>query len=208
MLGDYRRAKNRRNFRLVHDVTDAVAWQRVLDGAEAAFGPLDVLVNNAGISVLKTIDALTPADWALQIEVNLTSVYLGCRGTLERMRRHRRPGSIINVSSAAGLVGMRRCTAYSASKGGVRMMTKSLALECAAEGVRVNSVHPGVIQTDMQKVATADGGGHSERIHAMIPMQRKGRPEDIAAMILFLASDEAAYITGAEFVVDGGLTAQ
>jgi NAD(P)-dependent dehydrogenase (short-subunit alcohol dehydrogenase family) len=124
------------------------------------------------------------------------------------MRSHRRAGSIVNVSSAAGLVGMRRCTAYSASKGGVRMLTKSLALETAAEGIRVNSVHPGVIETDIQQIAATAGSAHSAAIHAMIPMQRKGRPADVAALILFLACDEAAYVTGAEFAVDGGLTAQ
>jgi NAD(P)-dependent dehydrogenase (short-subunit alcohol dehydrogenase family) len=191
-----------------HDVTSESDWAAVLNTAEAGFGPVDVLVNNAGITILQTLDALTPADWAKQLDVNLTSVYLGCRATLERMRNLKLTGSIVNVSSVAGLVGMRRCTAYSASKGAIRMFTKSLALEAAAEGIRVNSVHPGVIQTDIQKVAMADGGESSRRIHDAIPMQRKGRPEDIAAMILFLASDEAGYITGAEFVVDGGLTAQ
>jgi NAD(P)-dependent dehydrogenase (short-subunit alcohol dehydrogenase family) len=191
-----------------HDVTREAEWMSALDAAEAAFGPVDVLVNNAGITILNTLDALTPADWAKQLDVNLTSVYLGCRTAVERLRKYRLTGSIVNVSSVAGLVGMRRCTAYSASKGAVRLFTKSLALEAAPEGIRVNSVHPGVIQTDIQKVAMADGGENSRRIHAAIPMQRMGRPEDIAVMILFLASDEAAYVTGAEFVVDGGLTAQ
>jgi NAD(P)-dependent dehydrogenase (short-subunit alcohol dehydrogenase family) len=193
---------------MIHDVTREVQWTSALDAAEAAFGPVDVLVNNAGITILQTLDALTPADWTKQLDVNLTSVYLGCRTTLERMRRFQLTGSIVNVSSVAGLVGMRRCTAYSASKGAVRLFTKSMALEAAPEGIRVNSVHPGVIQTDIQKVAMADGGENSRRIHAAIPMQRMGRPEDVAVMILFLASDEAAYVTGAEFVVDGGLTAQ
>jgi NAD(P)-dependent dehydrogenase (short-subunit alcohol dehydrogenase family) len=191
-----------------HDVAREEDWVSAVDAAETGFGPIDVLVNNAGITILRTLDALTPADWAMQIDVNLKSVYLGCRTTLERMRRSGRRGSIINVSSVAGLVGMRRCTAYSASKGGIRLFTKSLALETAAEGIRINSVHPGVIQTDIQAVAMADGGEQSRKIHATIPMQRMGKPEEIAAMILFLASDEAGYITGGEFVVDGGLTAQ
>jgi NAD(P)-dependent dehydrogenase (short-subunit alcohol dehydrogenase family) len=193
---------------VVHDVTREAQWISALDAAEAAFGPVDVLVNNAGITILNTLEALTPADWAKQLDVNLTSVYLGCRTTLGRMRKFQLTGSIVNVSSVAGLVGMRRCTAYSASKGAVRLFTKSLALEAAPDGIRVNSVHPGVIQTDIQKVAMADGGENSRHIHAAIPMQRMGRPEDVAVMILFLASDEAAYVTGAEFVVDGGLTAQ
>jgi NAD(P)-dependent dehydrogenase (short-subunit alcohol dehydrogenase family) len=172
---------------MIHDVTREVQWTSALDAAEAEFGPVDVLVNNAGITILQTLDALTPADWTKQLDVNLTSVYLGCRTTLERMRRFQLPGSIVNA---------------------VRLFTKSLALEAAPEGIRVNSVHPGVIQTKIQKVAMADGGENSRRIHAAIPMQRMGRPEDVAVMILFLASDEAAYVTGAEFVVDGGLTAQ
>jgi NAD(P)-dependent dehydrogenase (short-subunit alcohol dehydrogenase family) len=193
---------------LRQDVTAAGDWTAALDAAETAFGPVDILVNNAGTAVLRTMDALTEADWHRQIDVNLTSVYLGCRAVLERMRRGGRLGSIVNVSSIAGLVGMRRCSAYSASKGGVRLMTKSLALETAAEGIRVNSVHPGVIATDMQRSSMADNVERSSQIYAAIPMGKMGRPEDIAAMILFLASDEAAYITGGEFVVDGGLTAQ
>lgn len=193
---------------LRHDVTSEDDWRKVADVAECVFGCVDILVNNAGIVVLHTLDALTPEEWDRQISVNLKSVYLGCRVVLERMRRARRSGSIVNVSSVAGLVGMPRCTAYAASKGGVRLLTKSIAMETAAEGIRANSVHPGVIDTDIQKVAMADGGERSRRIHAAIPMRRMGRPEDVAAMVLFLASDESRYITGAEFVVDGGLTAQ
>src|ERR1700730_1334052 len=118
------------------DVTREEDWASAVDAAETAFGPIDVLVNNACITSLRTLDALTRAHWAVQIDVNLKSVFRGCRTTLERMRRSGRRGSIINVSSVAGLVGMRRCTAYSASKGGIRLFTKSLALETAAEGIR------------------------------------------------------------------------
>lgn len=193
---------------LGHDVTSADDWQRVLDACEARLGGIDVLVNNAGIVVLRTLDELELVDWQRQIDVNLTSVYLGCRAAVERMRRHGRGGSIVNVSSMAGLVGIRRCTAYGASKGGIRLFSKSLALETAAEGIRVNSVHPGVIETDIQKVAMSDGGEQSARVHAMIPMQRKGRPKEVAAMIAFLASDDAGYVTGGEFAIDGGMTAQ
>jgi NAD(P)-dependent dehydrogenase (short-subunit alcohol dehydrogenase family) len=178
---------------LGHDVGNAGDWRRVIDASFEHFGPCDVLVNNAGIVILRTIDEQTDADWHRQIEVNLTSVFLGCRAVIAQMRSHSRRGSIVNVSSVAGLVGMRRCTAYAASKGGVRMMSKVLALETAAEGIRVNSVHPGVIETAMQQVATADGSAQSSRIHAAIPMQRMGRPCDVAATIVFLASDEAAY---------------
>jgi len=191
-----------------HDVRSEEEWNGVIAAAEDAFGPVDVLVNNAGVVILHTLDLLTPEEWDTQIAVNLKSVYLGCRVVLANMRNSRRAGSIVNVSSVAGLVGMPRCAGYAASKGGVRLLTKSIALETAAEGIRVNSVHPGVIQTDIQKVSMADGGEQSKRIHATIPMKRMGRPEEIAAMVLFLASDESSYITGGEFVVDGGLTAQ
>jgi NAD(P)-dependent dehydrogenase (short-subunit alcohol dehydrogenase family) len=191
-----------------HDVTSEREWKSIVAAAESAFGPVDVLVNNAGIVILHTLDVLTPEEWQTQIDVNLKSVYLGCRVVLERMRGSQRAGSIVNISSVAGLVGMARCAGYAASKGGVRLLTKSIAMETAGEGIRVNSVHPGVIQTDIQKVAMADGGEQSRRIHATIPMRRMGRPEDVAAVVLFLAADESSYITGAEFVVDGGLTAQ
>lgn len=191
-----------------HDVTSEEAWIGVIAAAEGEFGPVDVLVNNAGVVILHTLEVLTPEEWDTQIAVNLKSVYLGCRIVLQSMRSCRRTGSMINVSSVAGIVGMPRCAGYSASKGGMRLLTKSIAMETAAEGIRVNSVHPGVIQTDIQKVSMADGAEQSRRILASIPMKRMGRPEEIAAMVLFLASDESSYITGAEFVVDGGLTAQ
>ncbi|GFE82052.1 oxidoreductase [Steroidobacter agaridevorans] len=193
---------------LSHDVSRNEDWQRVLDAAEAAFGAIDVLVNNAGLVILKGIDLQTEDEWRRQLDVNLTSVYYGCRAVIAHMRRHERGGAIINVSSIAGLIGMRRCVGYGASKGGVRLMSKALAIETAAERIRVNTVHPGVIETQMQQVAKADGGEQSARIHATIPMQRMGRPEEVAAAIAFLASDDAAYVTGTELVVDGGFTAQ
>jgi NAD(P)-dependent dehydrogenase (short-subunit alcohol dehydrogenase family) len=193
---------------LAHDVSSNEDWQRVLNAAESAFGAIDILVNNAGLVILKGIDAQTDADWRRQLDVNLTSVYYGCRVAIAHMRNRGRGGSIINVSSIAGLVGMRRCVGYSASKGGVRLMSKALALETAADGIRINTVHPGVIETQMQQVANADGGEQSARIHATIPMQRMGRPEEVAAAITFLASDDATYMTGTELIVDGGFTAQ
>jgi len=193
---------------LRHDVTSETDWRRVLDEVEATFGAGDVLVNNAGIAVLSPLEALSAADWQRQLDVSLTSVYLGCQAFVERLRRTQRAGSIVNVSSIAALVGMRRCSAYAAAKGGVRLFSKSLALETAAEGIRVNSVHPGVISTDMQRGARSDNVQGSERIYATIPMQRMGRAAEVAAMILFLAAEESSYITGAEFAVDGGFTAQ
>jgi NAD(P)-dependent dehydrogenase (short-subunit alcohol dehydrogenase family) len=191
-----------------HDVTSEEEWRAVIDATEREFGPADILVNNAGVVILHTLDVLTPEEWDTQIDVNLKSVYLGCRIMLARMRSFHRAGSIVNISSVAGIIGLQRCAGYAASKGGIRLLSKAIAMETAAEGIRINSVHPGVIQTDIQKVSMADGGEQSRRIHATIPMKRMGRPEEIAAMVLFLSSDEASYITGAEFIVDGGLTAQ
>ncbi len=193
---------------LRHDVASEADWASVIEATIARFGRLDILVNNAGIVILRSMDALTMADWRRQIDVNLTSVYLGCNLALRQMRAQGDGGSIVNVSSTAGLVGTPGASAYSASKGGVRMFTKSVALECARENIRVNSVHPGAIWTNMQKLVLTDNREQTERVTDSIPMGRVGEPDDIAAMVLFLASDEARYITGAEFTVDGGLTAQ
>ena len=190
------------------DLTKASAVDGVVARIVAKFSRLDILVNNAGIAVLRRIDALEPADWQRQIDVNLTSVYLGCRAALAQMRLQGEGGAIVNLSSVAGLVGVPGAPAYAASKGGVRLLTKAVALECAAERIRVNSVHPGVIWTEMQQVAIRDNPSQYDVINASIPMGRMGEPDDIAAMICFLSSDAAKYITGAEFVVDGGLTAQ
>lgn len=194
---------------LEHDVTSAAGWATVLaaiaerDGA----GP-DILVNNAGIAVLRWTPDLEPAEWQRQIDVNLTSVYLGCRAVLAGMRERGNGGAIVNISSVAGLVGIPGASAYAASKGGVRLYTKALAMECAREGIRVNSVHPGVIWTDMQQVAIKDNPEQFDIINASIPAGKMGEPDDIAQAVVFLASPEAKYITGAELAVDGGLTAQ
>ncbi len=190
-----------------HNVTDARDWDAVLAEGINRFGRIDGLVNNAGITILARVEDLDPIQWHRQIEVNLTSVYLGCRLLIAHFR-DRGGGAIVNVSSAAGLVGMRRCTAYSASKGGVRLMTKTLALECGPDNIRVNSVHPGVTETDMQKVARADASGDSKATAAAVPLGRTAEPYELGAAIAFLLSDDASYITGTELIVDGGLTAQ
>lgn len=192
---------------LAQDVTDEAAWAALIAQVEREHGRIDGLVNNAGIAVLKWTADLDVAAWDRQIDVNLKSVYLGCRAVLPVMEEQG-AGSIVNLSSVAGLVGIPGASAYAASKGGVRLYSKSLALEVAAKGIRVNSVHPGVIWTDMQKVAIEDNPDQYDAINAAIPMKRMGEPDDIGQMIAFLISDRAKYVTGGEFVVDGGLTAQ
>jgi NAD(P)-dependent dehydrogenase (short-subunit alcohol dehydrogenase family) len=165
-------------------------------------------VNNAGVAVLRMIEALTPADYLHQMEVNMTSGYFGMRAGVAAMRAAGHGGSIVNMSSVAGLVGIPGVSAYAASKAGLRLFGKAIAMETAKEGIRVNSVHPGMILTGMQSIALQDNPEQFALLTAGIPMGRMGDPIDIANMILFLASDEARYITGAEFVVDGGMTAQ
>lgn len=192
---------------LAQDVTDEAGWASLVAQVKDATGRIDGLVNNAGIAVLKWTADLDVAAWDRQIDVNLKSVYLGCRAVLPVMEAQE-AGSIVNLSSVAGLVGIPGASAYAASKGGVRLYSKSLALEVAAKGIRVNSVHPGVIWTDMQKVAIEDNPDQYDAINASIPMGRMGEPDDIGNMIAFLLSDRAKYVTGGEFVIDGGLTAQ
>jgi NAD(P)-dependent dehydrogenase (short-subunit alcohol dehydrogenase family) len=192
---------------MAHDVTREEDWRAVIAEASSRFGRLDVLVNNAGIAVLKPLEELTLADWNRQIEANLTSVFLGCKYAMTVMRTG--GGSIVNMSSVAGLVGIARCAAYGASKGGVRLLTKSVALEGAVHDVRCNSVHPGVIWTNMQ--AQAVGTRDPSRVpvgHDRVPLGRIGSADDIANCVVYLASDEAQYVNGAEFTIDGGMTAQ
>lgn len=191
-----------------HDVTSEHDWDKVVDAILAAEGRIDILVNNAGIAVLRMIDQMTPQDFARQMEVNMTSVYMGSRRVVAEMRKAGHGGAIVNLSSVAGLVGIPGVSAYAASKAGVRLFGKSIAMETARDGIRVNSVHPGMIWTNMQKVALKDNPEQYDIITAAIPMGKMGEPIDIANCVLFLASDEARYITGAEFVVDGGMTAQ
>lgn len=190
------------------DVTDEAGWASVMDAVVKAFGKIDILVNNAGIAVLRAMSDMTSADWHKQISVNLDSVYLGTKAAVDRMRAQGHGGAIVNLSSVAGLVGVQGTAAYAASKGGVRLFSKSVALETARDNIRVNTVHPGMIWTDMQKVAIADNKDVFDQIVAAVPMGRMGDPADIGAMVAFLASDDAHYITGSEFVVDGGMVAQ
>jgi NAD(P)-dependent dehydrogenase (short-subunit alcohol dehydrogenase family) len=192
---------------LSQDVTSESSWDAVIATIRKGHGRLDVLVNNAGIAILKPLDQLTAADWEKQNKVNLDSVFYGTQRAVALMREVGQGGSIVNLSSIAGLVGVTMCGAYAAAKAGVRVFSKVVAMECAAQNIRCNSVHPGMIETAMQDVARRDNPEGFKQIVAAIPMQRMGTPRDIANMNLFLASDEANYITGCEFVVDGGSTA-
>lgn len=193
---------------LHQDVTDEAGWADVIAKTVEAYGRLDVLVNNAGIAVLMPMADMTLDDWNRQINVNLTSVFLGCKYAMPEMAKAG-GGSLINLSSVAGLVGLPSCVAYGAAKGGVRIMSKSIALEGAPDNIRCNSVHPGVIWTNMQAAATGSTDMSDARVpRERVPLGRVGKPEDIANCILYLASDDANYVTGAEFTVDAGMTAQ
>lgn len=191
-----------------HDVTQQSGWDQVRDVALAEFGRIDVLVNNAGIVQPGSIADATIDDWNRHIAVNLTSVFLGCQMAVRQMRTQGGGGSIINISSVAGIIGFSNLAAYAASKGGVRLLTKAAALDVAAEGIRMNSVHPGHLDTDMIAFARDVAPDMVTAMEANVPMNFLGQAIDIAAMNLFLASDESRYVTGAEFVVDGGLTAK
>lgn len=201
------RGKGGRAHALAHDVTSEADWDRVMATILAEQGRLDVLVNNAGIAVLRMIEDFTTDDWKLQNDVNLNSVFYGSKRAVAAMRQSGKGGSIINISSVAGLAGVPGCGAYAASKGGVRLFSKVIAMECARDAIRCNTVHPGMIMTNMQGVAAEDNADNYDATVALIPMGYMGEPLDIANMNLFLASDEARYITGGEFVVDGGMMA-
>lgn len=185
--------------RYVHlDVTSTEEWAAAVAVAVSNFGKLDVLVNNAGILAFSPIDEYSDDDWNRIIAINLTGAFKGIRAAL-RALKEAAPSSIINVSSTAGLKGFPNVAGYNASKFGLRGLTKSAALELAAFGIRVNSVHPGNIATKMIE------GFFSEFPH--VAMGRAGRPEEVAEVIVFLASDESSFATGAEFILDGGETA-
>ena len=187
-----------------HDVTKEEDWQNAVRVAEDKFGRLDCLFNNAGIVDMDGLEAAGRETWDRVISVNQTGTWLGLRAAVPALRRSG-GGSIVNASSIYGLIGGGGATAYQASKGAVRLMTKSAAVEFASEGIRINSVHPGVIDTDM--VSDGVSAESISQLKSLTPMGRLGQPEEIAAVVLFLLSDEASYVTGAEFVADGGYTA-
>ena len=187
---------------LHHDVTRENDWNAVIAGIVEQHGRIDILVNNAGIfSMTPALDTSIEA-WDQMVSINQTGVFLGIRD-VGRVMCEQGAGSIINISSIAGLAGVGGAHAYAATKWAVRGMSKSAALEFAAHGVRVNSVHPGIIDTDMLR----GFGGNLERVTAAIPMNRTASADEVANVVLFLASEEASYCSGHEFVVDGAMKA-
>jgi 3(or 17)beta-hydroxysteroid dehydrogenase len=196
---------------LAHDVTDEAQWIANLAEASRVLGHIDTLVNNAGIGVRGNVENTSLADWRRVNAVNLDGPFLGCKHAIPLIAKAG-GGAIINISSVAGLIGARDSAAYCASKGGVRLLTKSVALHCAHRhnSVRCNSIHPVYTATPMVEQMLAEARQPEKMLEAMkemIPLGRLGTPEELAAMAVYLASDEARFVTGAEFVFDGGYTA-
>jgi NAD(P)-dependent dehydrogenase (short-subunit alcohol dehydrogenase family) len=199
---------------LHHDVRDEAAWPGVIAEAERNFGRLDIMVANAGIGVMSPIETMTLADWQRQQAINLDGVFLSIKHSIPALRRVG-GGSIVLMSSIAGLRGAPGLAGYSATKGGVRLLAKSVALEHAADNIRCNSVHPGIIATPIWgKIPTGAEGNRRnapidprERAALMVPLTRVGEAQDIANGVLFLCTEAANYMTGQELVIDGGITA-
>lgn len=193
------------------DVTKEADWARALAETTARFGGLDALVNGAGVGVQADIETVTLEQWRFVHAVNTEGVFLGCQAAVRAMKE-RGGGSIVNISSIAGLVGDPTLPAYCSSKGAVRLLTKSVALHCARKkyGIRCNSVHPSFIDTPMVDKMCAGARDPDKRramLEAAAPLGRMGEPGEVALLILYLASDESRFVTGAELVIDGGLTA-
>lgn len=197
---------------LEHDVTSETRWQEVVAETEKHFGKLNVLVNSAGIGTEGTIEDTSLADFRKMMAINVEGTFLGCKYAIAAMKKNGEPGSIVNISSVAGIVSGYQMAAYSASKGAVRLLSKSVALHCARAGynIRCNSVHPAFISTPMVEDPLAqaeDPEKARKRLIRMVPLGKIGEPNDIGYVILYLASDESKFTTGAEMVVDGGCTA-
>ena len=199
---------------LRHDVRDEAAWPGVIAEAERRFGRLDIMVANAGIGIMAPIAEMTLGDWQRQQAINLDGVFLSIKHAIPALKKQG-GGSIVLMSSIAGLRGAPGLAAYSATKGGVRLLAKSVALEHAADNIRCNSVHPGIIATPIwEKIPTGAAGNRSnapidprERAAGVVPLTRVGEAQDIANGVVFLCSEAASYMTGQELVIDGGMTA-
>ena len=189
------------------DVTDESQWHAAIAATVREFGKLDILVNNAGIGARGKVEEVTVEAWDRVMDINAKGVFLGTKAAIPEMRRAG-GGSIINISSQLGIVGTDAGgPQYQASKGAVRIFTKSTAIQYAPEGIRANSVHPGPIKTPMTEASRADPEHYQRRL-SRIPLGRYGESDDVAYGVLFLASDESSFMTGSELVIDGGWTAQ
>jgi NAD(P)-dependent dehydrogenase (short-subunit alcohol dehydrogenase family) len=191
-----------------HDVAKPESWAVLGDVLRALDVTLDILVNNAGVITGRTIEQLELEVWSRTLDINLTGTMLGCKFAIEEMRRsNRKSGSIINMASTAGYMGTAADVAYSASKGGIRLLTKAVANHCASQGlgIRCNAILPGTVETDIVKPLAEAHPEVLDLLRSMSPMRRLAQPEEIAAMAAFLASDDASYCTGGDYVVDGGL---
>ena len=189
------------------DVTKESDWATLVDKTVSHFGYINVLVNNAGITARGLVEEITEEDWSRVMEVNVKGCFLGTKACIPQMRAVG-GGSIINISSGAAIAPQPNTSgAYSASKGAIRIFTKSTAIQYAVDNIRCNSVHPGPVETDMLKL---DRQGDSElaEMKARVPLGRFGSPQDIGYGVLYLASDESSFVTGSELVIDGGRTAQ
>jgi len=192
------------------DVSRTADAKRMVSETVSQFGRIDILFNNAGIYVEKTAEDTTEEEWDRVIDINLKGTFLVSKYAIPHMKKQR-SGVIVNNSSDAGLIGNRSCPAYCASKGAVTIMTKAMALDYAKYGIRVNCVNPGTIDTPMlvrEAETSADPAEYLRRMDAQSPIGRVGRPEEVARAVLFLASDESSFVTGAALSIDGGMTAQ
>ena len=189
------------------DVSSEESWTSAVAETVSRFGKLDILVNNAGVVSRVMLEDLSVAEWDRVMDINAKGVFLGTKAAIPEMRKAG-GGSIVNISSISGITGQAYVSAvYNASKGAVRIFTKSTAIQYASEGIRVNSVHPGPIDTPMTAVRQGDAEAMAESI-ARIPIGRTGVPDDVAYGVLYLASDESSFVTGSELVIDGGYIAQ
>ena len=199
-------------FAIAHDVTDPAQWEAAVDAAREHLGGLNVLVNNAGIGVPGNIEECDFGDWQRCFSINVDSIFHGCQKALPLMREHA-PGSIINISSIAGLIASDTMPAYNASKAAVWMLSKSIALHCAKKNmqIRCNSVHPTFVDTPIldgtARAHQLDKGVLMEKLARQIPLKFVGEPNDIANAVVYLASDESRFMTGAELKLDGGISA-
>ena len=205
------RARGGEAFPLALDVAEEADWRRIINATVERFGGLDILVNNAGIAFAAGLEETTTEQWRRIMAVNVDSVFFGCKFALPAMRESG-GGAIVNISSILGLVGSPVQAAYGATKGAVRLFTKGVALECAEAGwnIRVNSVHPAYIRTPMVERYAETWGSLKKGLEALgdlHPIGRVGEAEEVANAVLYLASDEAKFVTGAELLIDGGYTA-